>query len=269
MRRVALKIAYLGTDYYGFQRQPGLKTVEGEILFTMEKLGVVADIEKCGFGIAGRTDRGVHSLGNVISFLTEKRVIINQINVALPQNIRVLGQAQVPFQFKARYALKRHYRYVLPVRDGAALDTGKMSGAAQLFLGTHDFTNFSRRSERTPVRTIEDIQVAYKGNHVQFDVVGKSFLWNMVRKMVTVLLMVGEGDLEVEGVYELFNPEKEFPIRPMPPEGLILMDVIYPDVKFDLNPYAVKTFTSYLEQEYLKSMTLTLSGKEMINALKG
>ncbi|MEQ8226418.1 MAG: tRNA pseudouridine(38-40) synthase TruA, partial [Candidatus Eremiobacterota bacterium] len=85
---MALKIAYLGTDYYGFQRQPGLTTVEGEILSALEELDVVEDMDNCSFQIAGRTDRGVHALGNVISFLTEGRVIINQINDVLPRSIR-------------------------------------------------------------------------------------------------------------------------------------------------------------------------------------
>ena len=115
MRRVALKIAYLGTDYHGFQRQPNLTTVEGEILSALDETGVVADVNKCGFGVAGRTDRGVHSLGNVITFLTEEEVRINQLNNALPKSIRVLAQAKVPLHFKVRYALNRHYRYLRPL----------------------------------------------------------------------------------------------------------------------------------------------------------
>ncbi|HTX60955.1 MAG TPA: tRNA pseudouridine(38-40) synthase TruA, partial [Methanobacterium sp.] len=114
MKRVALKIAYLGSDYYGFQRQPGLKTVEGEILEALEETGMVEDVDKCGFGLAGRTDRGVHALGNVISFLTEEKVQINQINDSLPHSIRILAQAKVSLQFKARYAQQRHYRYLWP-----------------------------------------------------------------------------------------------------------------------------------------------------------
>lgn len=269
MRRVALKIAYLGTDYYGFQRQPRLTTVEGEILSALEETGVVDDVDKCGFGIAGRTDRGVHSLGNVITFLTEERVIINQINDALPSSIRVLAQAKVPLRFKARYALKRHYRYLLPlIQDEVPIDFDKMAEAAGLFRGTHNFINFSKRSERNPVRTIDEIKVKEERDLIQVDVVGESFLWNMVRKIVSVLLMVGKGKLPVEGVNELFSPEKDFPIRPMPPEGLILMDITYSGVKFVEDPYAVKTFKSFIKQEYFKNQSITLSEKEMLKGLK-
>lgn len=269
MKRVALKVAYLGTDYYGFQRQPGLSTVEGELLSALEELDLVEDVEKCGFGIAGRTDRGVHSLGNVITFLTEERVIVNQINNTLPKSIQVVGKAKVPIRFKARYALKRHYRYLLPLADGATLDFEGMVDAARLFKGTHDFTNFSKRSKRSPVRTIDEISVTQKGRMLRVDVVGESFLWNMVRKMVSVLLMVGEGDYPLEGVSELFNPERDYPIKPMPPEGLILMDITYFGINFERDPYAIKTFKSFLLEEYYRNQSIALSEKEMIESLKG
>lgn len=267
MRRVALKVAYLGTDYYGFQRQPGLSTVEGELLSALDELGLVDDVEKCGFGIAGRTDRGVHSLGNVITFLTEERVIVNQINDALPQSIRVVGEAKVPLRFKARYALKRHYRYLIPILDDY-IDFEVMVDASRLFKGTHNFTNFSKRSERSPVRTIDEITVTRDGGMLRVDVVGESFLWNMVRKIVSVILMVGEGDYPLEGIERLFDPKIDYPIKPMPPEGLILMDITYSGIKFEQDSYAVKTFKSFLMQEYYRNQTVALSEKEMIESLK-
>ncbi len=269
MRRVALKIAYLGTEYYGFQRQPGLNTVEGEILSALEKVSVISDVEKCGFGVAGRTDRGVHALGNVITFLTEEEVRINQINDALPKSIRVIAQAKVPLRFKARYALKRHYRYLLPlIPDDAPLDFNKMAEAAELFKGTHDFTNFSKKSDRNPVRTIDEIKLKKEQDLIQFDVVGESFLWNMVRKIVSILVMVGRRELPAKVINELFNPEKDLCIKPMPPEGLILMDITYSGIKFHEDPYAIKTFKSFLKGEYLKNQTIALSQKEMLKGLK-
>ena len=266
MRRVALKIAYLGTEYYGFQRQPGLTTVEGEILSALDELGLVQDIDKCGFGIAGRTDRGVHALGNVISFLTEERVIINQINDALPRSIRILAQAKVPLHFKVRYALNRRYCYLFPLNMDT-LDFDNMVEASKMFKGTHDFTNFSKRNEKKPVRTIDKIELKERKDLIQIDVVGESFLWNMVRKIVSVLLMTGRGELPVKNINEFFNPEKDFCIMPMPPEGLILMDITYSGVKFNEDPYARKTFKTFLKKEYLKTQSIALSEKEMINGL--
>lgn len=270
MRRVALKIAYLGTEYYGFQRQPGLTTVEGEILSALEEVGVVNNINNCGFQIAGRTDRGVHALGNVISFLTENRFILNQINDVLPRSIRILARTNVPPGFKARYAQKRHYRYLLVEPPfGESFNLQDIVEASNSFKGTHNFRNFSKRSERNPVRTIKDVEISKEKDFLRIDVVGESFLWNMVRKIVSVLLMVGEGEIKPEDIGEYFNPENELPIRPAPPEGLILMDVEYSEVKFRKDSYALNSFKSFLINEFIKNQTITLSQKEMINSLKG
>jgi tRNA pseudouridine38-40 synthase len=269
--RVALKIAYIGTDFYGFQRQPGLPTVEGELLSALSEVGVIKDPDKCGFGIAGRTDRGVHALGNVISFLTEERIIINQINDALPNNIKILAHAKVPIRFKARYALQRHYRYLLVTNQEIhhnVLNLEKMIQATQIMIGTHDFTNFSKRSERSPIRTIDSFEVQKDADLIMVDVLGESFLWNMIRKIVSALLMIGYGDIEINKIYEFLNHQKKAHIKPMPPEGLILMDVNYAGVKFTEDHYAQKSFTSHLEKEYLKYQSIASSEIEMIKNIK-
>ena len=80
MRKVALKVAYIGTDFHGFQRQPDFKTVEGELIDALKNANLIDNPKDSGYAIAGRTDRGVHALGNVISFRTPEEVIINQIN---------------------------------------------------------------------------------------------------------------------------------------------------------------------------------------------
>lgn len=266
MKRVALKIAYLGSGYHGFQRQPGLKTVEGLILSALDETGLVEDVNKCGFGLAGRTDRGVHALGNVVSFLSREKVRINQINNHLPLSIRVLAQAKVPLQFKARYALQRHYRYIWPLISVVDLDL--LRGAAEQLLGTHDFSNFSKRSERNPLRTIDKIEIEESEDQILIDVYGESFLWNMVRKMVSVLLMVGEGDLKSDTLESYFNPINDLAIRPMPPEGLILMDITYSGINFQEDTYAKNSFYSFLSEEYLKHQTIALSERDMLRNLK-
>ena len=268
MRRVALKVAYIGTDFYGFQRQPGLSTVEGELLSALKEIGLINEVAGCGFGIAGRTDRGVHALGNVVSFLTEGDVIINQINDALPNSIQVLAQARVPLRFKTRYAESRHFRYIL-INDDSISDSNlvNMIKAATFFKGTHNFQNFSKRSERNPVRTIHEIQVSSDGELIYLDVVGESFLWNMIRKMVTVLLSVVKGELEPDEISDYFDPQKEFLIKPAPPEGLILMHVNYNGIMFQEDDYAKNKFISSVRKDYLHQQTIASSEKEMIKIL--
>jgi len=156
MKRVALKIAYIGTNFHGFQRQPNHRTVEGEIIYVLKNLGYIDDLEKSKFRIAGRTDRGVHSLGNVVSFMSEREVIINQINHKLPQDIQIIAKAPVRYGFKPRYSMSKHYRYIFFEKN---MNIQAMKDVARIFIGEHDFTNFSKKDQKTPVRKIDNIKI--------------------------------------------------------------------------------------------------------------
>lgn len=270
MIRVALKLAYMGTDFYGFQRQPNLRTVEGELLKALEEADLITNLGQSNYSIAGRTDRGVHALGNVVSFRTRKTPIINQINDILPKDIRILGSALVPIGFKTRFAHRRHYRHVLWKDPGITeWETDKMQEAAYLMEGTHNYINFSKRSERNPIRTVEKVTVTPHNEVCVVDVLGESFLWNMVRKMVAVLLSVGKGELEVGDVGKFFNPEYEVAITPMPPESLILMDVFYQGVTFEEDEYAKLKFLETLNERCQNHQRMVAATGEMIMALKG
>jgi tRNA pseudouridine38-40 synthase len=270
MRRVALKVAYVGSDFYGFQRQPNLRTVEGEIVNALKKVGLIDEVENCGYRIAGRTDRGVHALGNVLSFLTEGDVISNQINDALPREIKILGQARVPYGFKPRFAENRHYRYLIVDQHikNPDFDLEKMISASEIFKGTHNFKNFSKRSERNPVRTIKQVSIQKNSDLIMVDVEGESFLWNMVRKMVAVLLSIGNGDLDLKKIQDYFDPEKQVSIKPMPPEGLILMDINYSGVQFQYDSYAKKRFISSLMEKCIYHKTIAAIEENMIRILR-
>lgn len=158
MKKIALKIAYIGTNFHGLQRQPNHRTVEGELIYTLKKLGYIDNVYDSKFGIAGRTDKGVHSLGNVVSFMSEREIIINQINHKLPDDIQIIAKAPVRYGFKPRYAKCKHYRYMFFEND---LNISAMRELASIFQGEHDFTNFSKRNEsqKTMVRTINKIDV--------------------------------------------------------------------------------------------------------------
>lgn len=265
MIRVALKLAYIGTDFYGFQRQPNLRTVEGELLKALEEAGLISNLGQSNYSIAGRTDRGVHAMGNVVSFRTDKMPIINQINDLLPRDMRVLGSARVPLGFKTRFAHRRHYRYVLckNQREGE-LNIEKMQDAAHLMEGEHNFINFSKRNERNPIRKVESITIKPQKHTGIVDVVGESFLWNMVRKMVAVLLGVGRGELEVDEVQKFLDPQYNVAITPMPPESLILMDVFYEGVQFEEDEYARLRFLQALSLKCQNHQRMVAVTEEMI-----
>ena len=257
MKRTALKIGYIGTNFHGFQRQPDLRTVEEELIYHLRKLNYIDDLKKSRFRIAGRTDAGVHSLGNVISFQSEKDVRVNEINNSLPDDIQILASAPVRYAFKPRYAQMRQYRYML-FQD---LDIDKLRECAEIFKGTHNFTNFTKRFQKTTTRTIDDIKVTkvdledyhkreFPNLHdtlspIFIDIYGESFLWNMVRKMMRVFVDVAIGKMTLDEVQDLLNPPQDAPranIKVMEAEYLILMDIQYDGIKFKYDDYACERF---------------------------
>lgn len=257
MKRTALKIGYIGTNFHGFQRQPNLRTVEEELIYHLRKLDYIDDLKKSRFRIAGRTDAGVHSLGNVISFQSEKEVRVNEINNSLPDDIQILASAPVRYAFKPRYAQMRQYRYLL-FQD---LDVDKLNEVAEIFKGTHNFTNFTKRFQKTTTRTIDDIKISkvslddyhkkeFPNLHdtlspIFVDIYGESFLWNMVRKMMRVFVDVATDKMDIGQVEKLLNPGEDEPrayIKVMEPEYLILMDIQYDGIKFRYDDYACERF---------------------------
>ncbi|SEK70694.1 tRNA pseudouridine38-40 synthase [Methanobrevibacter gottschalkii] len=257
MKRTALKIGYIGTNFHGFQRQPDLRTVEEELIYHLRKLNYIDDLKESRFRIAGRTDAGVHSLGNVISFQSEKDVRVNEINNSLPDDIQILASTPVRYAFKPRYAQMRQYRYML-FQD---LDIDKLKECADVFKGTHNFTNFTKRFQKTTIRTIDDIKIkkvdledyhkkGFANLHdtlspILVDIYGESFLWNMVRKMMRVFVDVAIGKMDLDEIERLLNPEENESranIKVMEAEYLILMDIQYDGIKFRYDDYACERF---------------------------
>jgi tRNA pseudouridine38-40 synthase len=270
MVKTAFKVAYIGTDFYGFQRQPDHPTVEGELLRAFRKVGLSDNPENSSYSIAGRTDKGVHAMGNVVCLKTDTEVSVNQINRHLPANIQIIGQVKVPDGFKPRYAEYRHYRYILikNPHDNFILNVEMMQKASKLMEGEHNFKNFSKRCEREPIRNVYSIKITQNNKVIVFDVVGRSFLWNMVRKMVKILTMIGKGDMLIDEINILFNPDIHASITPVPPDGLILMDVIYNGIEFPNEAYAKNNFMKTLKEEYIQRKTIVAVEEEMIKVLK-
>lgn len=257
MKRIALKIGYIGTNFHGFQRQPNLRTVEEELIYHLRKLDYIDDLKESRFRIAGRTDAGVHSLGNVISFQSQKEVRVNEINNSLPDDIQILASAPVRYAFKPRYAKQRHYRYIL-FDD---LDINKLNECADVFKGTHNFTNFTKRFQKTTTRTIDDIKISrptlndyhkkeFPNLHdtlspIFVDIYGESFLWNMIRKIMKVFIDYNNDRLDLNDIEKLLNPEEDDPrayIKVTEPDYLILMDITYDGINFTYDRYACERF---------------------------
>ena len=249
MRTIKLTLAYDGADFAGWQRQRGDRTVQATLEETIEKITGVRPSTLA----SGRTDAGVHALGQVVSFRTESRlpaeVLQRAINATLPRSIAVLEASDVRDGFHATHdALWKRYRYVIdngPVRDVFArryawhfacgrLDADAMQRAAAALLGTHDFRSFETAGapRKTSVRTVYDLRIERgRGEREQFvtlEIEADGFLYNMVRTIVGTLVEVGRGARPESWPGEVLEAmDRRRAGRTAPPQGLFLVNVQY------------------------------------------
>ncbi|MHA1651672.1 MAG: tRNA pseudouridine(38-40) synthase TruA [Candidatus Helarchaeota archaeon] len=229
--RFALKLFYLD-NYEGFQRQPGKETIEGHLDFALRRAGLIQDLQSADYASAGRTDKGVHAIGQVIAISTQKKPIIPAINAYLPKKIVVWALAPVNKEFHPRYdALSRYYRYYTIYRGE---DLEKMNKNAMLLEGIHDFRLFSKKRPGTnTIREIYQIRIEKKDSLLIFHVIANSFLWQMVRRIIDALLKVGKGEWYSEDIEDLLKgaPKANIFTTPRPVDGpgaLILWNIEYP-----------------------------------------
>src|SRR6201997_1035132 len=249
MRYFKLTIAYDGTDFHGWQIQANKPTIQGEIVNVLRRI-TQENVQLHG---AGRTDAGVHALGQVGSFRTQSALSAGEfqraLNAILSPTIRIAGAEEVGPDFNARWsALGKIYRYrlyrgkVVPpmlwryvLHYPFPLDEEAMRDAAARFVGLHDFSSFAASTgsedddkERNMEREIfsTELKRTEDGEELWFTVHGRSFLRYMVRKMVGTLLEVGRGKLtpqDIDWLYEVKVRSKSGPT--VPPQGLFMVMV--------------------------------------------
>jgi tRNA pseudouridine38-40 synthase len=258
--KIALKLAYLGDNYYGFQRQPGLATVDSEVRRALEKIGVIHG----DFCYAGRTDRGVSALGQVIDFwIDEDKAYLTRprcVNGRLPRDIWTWAWAVAPIGFSARWnALWREYRYLL---WHPGLDIEKMRPAAERLLGEHDFRNFSSAKVGT-VKTVQKLEITERNGLFIFDIRADGFLWNMVRKIVGSLEKMGTGQRDMNWFSDLLRPDLKHGAPTAPAEGLILMEVGYQGLEWQVDDYSRERAAGGLVATVQKRMAGAMVAREM------
>ncbi|KUH32765.1 pseudouridine synthase [Thermococcus celericrescens] len=254
--RFALRIAYDGTAFYGFQRQPDVRTVEGELIRALSKLGIIRDAESSNFKGASRTDRGVSAIFNVVTFDVASRPDLVRAEV-LNHHLRdvwVLGVAEVPDDFHPRFqARSKTYRYYL-VDEG--FNERDMKECAALFVGEHDFSAFSRLEPgRDPIRELLRVDVIRRQGYYIIEIEGKSFLWEMARRIVNAIRLCGLGLMESREVEGMLEGEYGKKVPPAPPEGLILWHMEYPDVEFQVDERGIKKAKRDLFERYSRALT--------------
>lgn len=240
-------VSYDGTDYHGWQVQPGLPTIQGALET------VISGIEGRSVQVAGsgRTDAGVHALAQVAAFSIENPIPVDNlrraVNRLLPRDIRVLSVEEAAVDFHPRFQAKRktyeyrifrgeicspfERRYVC--HHPYPLATEQMIALAPLLEGDHDFAAFAASDERdelelSKVRTIFCSRLALEGERLTYRVTGSGFLKHMVRNIVGVLLEVGKGNVDRSGLLARLEPGCQIPPGPTAPaRGLFLSSVEY------------------------------------------
>jgi len=228
MRRIALKIAYDGTLFHGQARQPGVPTVEGEILTALARARIVRDARVARFQSASRTDRGVSALGNVVAFDTGLAAqAVGRAFNAKARGVWAWAAADVTEDFNARRALSRWYRYMVTLDH----DPGRLQEALRLFEGEHDFRNFTRDRERTIVR-IDSATATRTDAAVVMDFRARSFRWNLVRRIVAASLQFESRTRTLFDLERALRPRTRADFGLAPAEPLVLVDVSY-DIPFE------------------------------------
>ena len=244
MRNIRLDICYDGTRYNGWQRQTAHdNTIQGKLETALSRiLGEPIEISA-----SGRTDTGVHARGQVANFHTGSAMdcaaLLAELRRYLPEDIGIYSCREVSPRFHARLnALEKTYQYrlwnsaapcVFDRRFVAVmeeqLDVQAMNTAAQLLLGTHDFSAFcaNKKMKKSTVRTIKSFTVERLGEEVRFTVTGNGFLHNMVRILVGTLVEVGRGERNPGSLPDLFGGKREDAGFLAPGKGLCLMEVRY------------------------------------------
>ena len=221
--KLALLIGYLGGKFAGSQYQPNKRTVEGEFIKAGISCGAWENAKTASFRTAGRTDKGVSARRQLASVtVSNPKRFCEAMNFYLPVDIWCHGYTEVDDEFYPRYhAGIRTYRYFYPHK----LNIEKMKEAAELFIGTHDFSGFSKMEKgRDPMRTVTKTEV-FAGNdgYPVFEVSAKSFLWNMVRGMAGILEPIGLGLMPTDAVAKQLKSHI-WRVHPASAEGLVLWD---------------------------------------------
>jgi tRNA pseudouridine38-40 synthase len=244
-----LTISYDGTNYAGWQVQPNAVSIQSLIQQALE----TALRKPTPLTGSGRTDSGVHALGQTAHFTHEspidKRKLLHSLNGLLPKDIRILAIQNVPDDFHARYsALSKIYRYRLALTENPfnrlyayhlpyPIDLSLLKQAARHFLGEHDFTSFSNEAHRgsaakNPVRNLMRLDVIEDPKEIILEFEANGFLYKMVRNITGTLLDIARGKLPLTSLPEIFAAkDRTKAAAAAPAHGLCLIKVLYPNIQ--------------------------------------
>ncbi|OVE85049.1 tRNA pseudouridine(38-40) synthase TruA [Natronolimnobius baerhuensis] len=254
----AFRVAYDGTGYYGFQRQPDVPTVEDAIFDALRDLEVLAaDASKpAGYAAAGRTDAGVSALAQTITLEVPDWLTPRALNSTLPADVRAWASADAPDDFHAtHHATRRTYTYYLHAPE-SAVDDDRFAAACEALSGSHDFHNLTpddHNTERAPT-----LEATREGHYLVVTVTAGGFARELVRQLVSLAHDVGTGNASLETLERALDPDPlpgHKGISPAPPEPLVLTAVDYPALEFTVDPEAAERARAVFETRRLEHQT--------------
>ena len=251
--RLAIKIAYQGKGLAGSQIQPGVKTVQSEILKDISKVDKNSEPD---LKMAGRTDSGVRALGNVVVVTTkfkDPEKFLKALN-AVSSEVYYRAYAVVDGTFNPRHASERIYRYILP---SEGLDISRMKECARLFVGEHDFKRFCRADERSTIVDMQSVNITENNSAITIEFKADHFLWNMIRRITAAIRSIGQGR-SMDDVKDALNG-KDVTFGLARPDALTLTDVLYDGIEFvNVSISGERTeeerFTNLLDAIFLQSL---------------
>lgn len=242
MRNIKILIEYDGTNYNGWQIQSNAKSVQGELTDSLRSI-IGSDVTLTG---AGRTDSGVHAMGQVANFRTDSKISANKfkdgLNGTLPKDIRILNAVEIDEDFHSRRdALERQYLYKLSKRESAlarfyAYDPGydlslqDMVVSAEIIKTKSDFSSFCKTRSKTENKKCKIMKSEWRenGEFLYYTIAADRFIYNMVRSLVGTMIEVGRGKIAMEEFEEIFEKSDRRAAGPnAPAHGLYLEKVVY------------------------------------------
>lgn len=248
MTKLKLTLSYDGTNFSGYQIQPNKRTIQGELERALHRMHKNKYVKVYA---SGRTDAGVHAIGQVVHFESSLNLPTARwkkaLNTLLPSDITIKQVVVASDDFHARYdAIEKEYRYIVLTDSeyhvfkrnyvyqlNETMDIKAIQKACLSLVGTHDFTSFSSARatvKGSKVRTLTDVRCEITDEGFTFIFRGDGFLYHMVRILVGTLLEVGSGKRKPEDIQNLVEQKnRNLTGRTAPPQGLYLWEVIYPD----------------------------------------
>lgn len=273
--RYLIKVWYSGQNFAGSQRQPEKRTVEGELIRTLQELDYLPIDDESSFKTAARTDAGVHASEAAFCFTTTKPFYPTLLDSRVPDDMGIIEWAEVDLNFHPRWeAGKKTYFYVFPLikEETSELDLNIIREGLKIIEGTHDFRMFSKTDTTKPDKlteiTLDTAMMKLQKNSIIFKFSAQSFLWEQIRRTVSFMIQLGLHESTIDDLQKLLNPSNHnnpqfHRNKAVSPYGLILAEMEFPtvkefhrDPKFQRRRNGIIQHQLFLTQQTLDSLNL-------------